>query len=54
MTKVCIVCGYSTENVKLRECPNCGSYDFKTVEDQEKRGSPLRRFKSTTLNSRLK
>lgn len=47
MKKMCVVCGYSTENVNVRECPNCGSYDFKTVES-EKKGKlsfRLRRFK---------
>lgn len=41
MRKICVVCGYATEN-NIRECPNCGSYDLKTVGD---RVSPIERFR---------
>lgn len=32
--KICIVCGNTVED-KTRECPNCGSYDFKSVETKD-------------------
>lgn len=32
--KICIVCGHSTEDTTI-ECPNCGSYDFRTIESKE-------------------
>jgi len=32
MKKICNVCGYSPENINTRECPNCGSYDFKIIQ----------------------
>ncbi len=41
--KTCIVCGYVVgDNVK--ECPNCGSYDFRRIELEET-NIKLRRFK---------
>lgn len=36
MRKVCKVCGYTIENANIRECPNCGSYDFNIVQSYGK------------------
>lgn len=36
MRKVCAVCGYTIENANIRECPNCGSYDFKIVQSYDR------------------
>jgi len=42
MRKVCTVCGYTVERY-MKECPNCGSYDLKIIEDTpDKR---LKRFR---------
>lgn len=32
--KTCIVCG-NTVHDKTRECPNCGSYDFRALESKD-------------------
>lgn len=32
--KICVVCGYSAGD-SVRECPNCGSYDFRTTKSKE-------------------
>lgn len=42
MKKVCNVCGNSIENVNIRECPNCGSYDLKTVPSESERSTRFR------------
>ena len=42
MKKVCIVCGYSAENVNIIECPNCGSYNLKTVQSESERSERFR------------
>ena len=45
MKKVCNVCGYSIENVNIREiieCPNCGSYDLRTVQSESERSARFR------------
>lgn len=41
MRKICTVCGYATES-NIKECPNCGNYDLKIVEDKD---SPSERFR---------
>ena len=42
MKKLCRVCGYTTENASIRECPNCGSYDLKTVQSERERSDRFR------------
>lgn len=42
MKKVCNVCGYSIENIHMRECPNCGSFDLKTVRLETERSVRFR------------
>ncbi len=42
MKKVCNVCGYSIDHVRIRECPNCGSYDFKIVQSENDRSAMFR------------
>lgn len=31
--KMCAVCGHAIEDT-TKECPNCGSYDFRTIESK--------------------
>lgn len=45
MKKVCIVCGYSIES-NVKECPNCGSYNFKEIKDDS--SEKFRRFRYDT------
>ena len=42
MKRVCSVCGYSVENINIRECPNCGSYDLKIVQSEKDRSERFR------------
>jgi rubrerythrin len=42
MKKVCNVCGYSPENITIRECPNCGSYDLRIVRSESERSARFR------------
>ena len=44
MKKICKVCGYTAENGKIIECPNCGSYSFETVQPEEKSGRFFKRW----------
>lgn len=32
--KMCAVCGNTVDN-NTRECPNCGSYDFRSIESKD-------------------
>lgn len=42
MKKVCNVCGFSIENANIKECPNCGSYDLRTVYTEGERSARFR------------
>lgn len=32
MKRFCAVCGFSIENDNIKECPNCGSFDLRTIQ----------------------
>ena len=45
MKKICNVCGYSVENIEnvnIKECPNCGSYDLKIIQSESERSARFR------------
>ena len=42
MKKMCNVCGYSIENVNIKECANCGSYDLKIIKSEKERSDRFR------------
>lgn len=42
MKKVCNICGNAIENINIRECPNCGSFDLKIVQSENERSARFR------------
>lgn len=45
MKKVCKVCGYAVDNVNIKECPNCGSYDLGIVRSESDSSDRFSRFR---------
>lgn len=42
MKKMCTICGNTIEDMNTEECPNCGSYDLKTVRTESERSERFR------------
>lgn len=42
MKKMCMICGNTVENMNIRECPNCGSFDLKTIMSENERSERFR------------
>lgn len=42
MKKMCMTCGNTVENMNIKECPNCGSFDLKTVRTESERSNRFR------------